>query len=350
MNSIQLPFDQYQRYRVVTDAIEAVRDGKKPLKVLDVGGSPGLLLDFLPKDDIYILDYVCSPAGRFIRGSGAALPFRDEAFDIAISVDVLEHVAPEVREAFIVELKRVSRGYVFLAAPFKTGAVLEAERILFDVIKAAKGEEHTFLQEHLEHGLPEEAAVREALEAGGWQTMSVPNGALKRWLPMMALSIYVTGDKFLTELAGRINSFYNSNYYENDNMEPAYRHLLASCRGGFKSESIQKIEGLARGSGQEKDLDLSWLSLLLSLIGHNEMKKTMDSEREEFQNVLEERDRHIRSLKNTVDKKDRRIERQKKTIEGSQGVIDELNKRLDSLESSNGVKALKGMGIIKKPR
>ncbi|MFQ5353524.1 MAG: hypothetical protein ACE5DR_01130, partial [Thermodesulfobacteriota bacterium] len=213
-----------------------------------------------------------------------------------------------------------------------------------------KGEEHAFLQEHMEYGLPERAVVLDLLEAEGWQTLSVPNGALKRWLPMMALSIYVTGDKFLTELAGRINAFYNSSYYADDNMEPSYRHLLASCKGGFKQETLDKIEGLRAEAGQEKDLDLSWLSPLISLIEHNDMKKAWGSEREEFRNLIEERDRHIKSLKESIAKKDERIKMQKKTIEGSQGVIEELKKRLDSLDNSPGVKALKGMGIIKKPK
>ncbi|MFQ5354296.1 MAG: hypothetical protein ACE5DR_05055 [Thermodesulfobacteriota bacterium] len=53
MNPVKLPFDQYQRYRVIKDAIDAVRTNKGPLKILDVGGSPGTLLDFLPDDDIY---------------------------------------------------------------------------------------------------------------------------------------------------------------------------------------------------------------------------------------------------------------------------------------------------------
>ncbi len=331
MNPVKLPFDQYQRYRVVKEAIEAVREGDTPCRILDVGGSPGLMLDFLPEDDIFIVDRVISPAGRFIRSDGTSLPFREAAFDIVISVDVLEHIAPVERETFIGELKRVAKNYVFIAAPFRTSAVEEAERILFDVIKAAGGEEHAFLKEHLEYGLPEEAAVMKSLETNGWEALSVPNGALKRWLPMMALSLYMTGEKFLRDITGRINVFYNSNYYSGDNREPSYRHLLASCRGGFKRGVIEKIEGLAATAGQEKDLDLSWLSLFITLFGYRDMKKAHDSEREEFKKVLAARDKHINSLKHTVEKKDERI------------------KRLEVLEKSTSVKALKRLGIIKKP-
>jgi len=332
MNPDRLPFDQYQRYRVVTDAIEAVRESRTPLNILDVGGSPGILLDFLPDDDIYILDRVPSPAGKFIFGNGASLPFGDKAFDIVISVDVLEHIAPGVREAFIKEIKRVSKKHVFVAAPFKTGAVEEAESMLYDIIKAAKGEEHAFLKEHMEYGLPEERAMELALGEGGWETLSVPNGALKRWLPMMALSIYVTGDKFLNDLAERINEFYNSNYYADDNSEPSYRHLLGACRDGFIQGVSERIKGLGAVSGRDKDLDLSLLSPLMSLFGFDELKKARDAERVEFKKVLAARDKHINSLKDTVEKKNQRI------------------KGLERLERSKGVKALKRLGIIKKPQ
>jgi len=350
VDPIKLSFDQYQRYRVVTDAITAVRGDRAALKILDVGGSPGLLTYFLPKDDIYILDGAPSPAGRFVHGDGTTLPFRDKAFDIVTGVDVLEHIAPPMRRAFINELKRTAKEYLFIAAPFNTEAVAEAEGMLYDIIKAAKGEEHAFLKEHIEYGLPVQKAVTDTLSEGGWQTISVPNGALKRWLPMMALSIYVTGDRFLNALSERINVFYNTNYYADDNMEPSYRHLLAACRKGFRQGDAERLRGLGKETGQDKDLDLSLLTPLMTLFGYDELKKARETERKEFKKVIEAREKHIKSLKESIAKKDVRIERQKKTIQGSQHTIDELKKRLGALEKSLSVKALKRLGLTKKPK
>jgi hypothetical protein len=344
MNPLKLPFDQYQRYRVVTDAVEAVRHGREALRILDVGGSPGLARHFLPGDNILVLDRVPANGGPFVYGDGAALPFGGAAFDITISVDVLEHIAPGARTAFIDEMKRVSCGHVFIAAPFRTPAVEEAERILFDVIKAAKGEEHAFLREHMEHGLPDEEAIAKRLASGGWETVAIPNGALRRWLPMMALSIYMAGEPHLAGLTGRLNVFYNSNYYDSDNCSPSYRRLVGAARDGFSAGTKAAIEGLAskKEEGAAKELDLSWLSLFITLSGYRDLKKARDNERAEFRKVIEARDRHIESLKETIRKKDERIERQKETIEG-------LKKRLEALEKSPGVRAMKGLGIIKKP-
>ncbi len=345
MNPLKLPFDQYQRYRVAADAVEAVRQGRGALRVLDVGGSPGLARHFLPGDRVFVVDRVPASGSPFVYGDGAALPFAEGSFDIAMSVDVLEHIAPGARSGFIDEMKRVSKKYVFIAAPFGTPAAQEAERILFDAIKAAKGEEHAFLKEHMEHGLPEEEKMRERLASGGWETIAVPNGALRRWLPMMALSIYMAGEPHLAGLTGRLNVFYNSNYYSSDNCSPSYRRLLAAAGGGFESGERAAIEGLAvKGpQGAQKELDLSWLSLFITLFGYRDLKKARDDERTEFRKVIEARDRHIESLKETVRKKDERIARQKETIE-------ELKKRLEALEKSPGVRAMKGLGIIRKPR
>ncbi len=348
MNPLKLPFDQYQRYRVACDAIEAVREEGEKLTVLDVGGSPGLALDFLPKDRVFVIDRTDASKGPFIRGDGTAMPFRDRAFDVVMSVDVLEHIAPERRETFLNELKRVSKRYVFIAAPFRSDAVVEAERVLYDVIKAASGEEHAFLKEHLEHGLPEESGVRETLEGDRWETLSIPNGALKRWLPMMALMLYMIGDENLRDIAGRVSAFYNSNYYEDDNREPSYRRLVGAARGGFPQGAAEKIAFLASGEKDEKGLDLSWLSLFITLFGYRDLKKARHDEREEFKKVIEARDNHIESLKETVTEKDRRIKRQKDTIEGQKKTIEALRKRLETLERSPAVKALKGIGVIKK--
>jgi hypothetical protein len=38
----ELPFDQFQRYKVVEEVADVARK-RKPLRVLDVGGHPGLI-------------------------------------------------------------------------------------------------------------------------------------------------------------------------------------------------------------------------------------------------------------------------------------------------------------------
>jgi len=52
--------------------------------------------------------------GMPIVADGKYLPFKDNIFDIVVSVDVIEHVPQKDREKFLKELKRVSKDYVLL--------------------------------------------------------------------------------------------------------------------------------------------------------------------------------------------------------------------------------------------
>jgi ubiquinone/menaquinone biosynthesis C-methylase UbiE len=80
---LRLPFDQYQRYRMVADAVVLLRGDAGPLRILDVGGGEeGIIRIFLPEDRITILDR--GDPGKvpgFVTGDVTALPFEDGAFD-----------------------------------------------------------------------------------------------------------------------------------------------------------------------------------------------------------------------------------------------------------------------------
>jgi hypothetical protein len=58
------------------------------------------------------------PGMRFVRGSGVALPFANQSFDVVHSSAVLEHVGSFERQAtFVRECSRVARRAIFLTTP-----------------------------------------------------------------------------------------------------------------------------------------------------------------------------------------------------------------------------------------
>ena len=123
---VRVPFDQYQRYRLVADVLGELR-GAGGLSVLDVGGGSGLLQRFVPDDRVVAVDLEPQPGvGVQVRGDGCRLPFRDGAFDVVCAFDTLEHVAPEQRASFVRECRRAASRWVVLAGPCDSAPVRRA--------------------------------------------------------------------------------------------------------------------------------------------------------------------------------------------------------------------------------
>lgn len=93
-------------------------------RVLDVGGGPGYFADayrgagaeyLLLESDVGDMAGARSRAPLAVLGSGTALPFADEAFDLCFSSNVLEHVSEPA--TMVAEMARVTRpgGVVIVA-------------------------------------------------------------------------------------------------------------------------------------------------------------------------------------------------------------------------------------------
>jgi len=89
-------------------------------------------------------------AATAVVGDVRDLPFADASFDVAVALDLLEHVPPADRTRALRELARVARRRVVIACPAGPAA-LASDRELADVLAAPPG----WLAEHLENGFPE---------------------------------------------------------------------------------------------------------------------------------------------------------------------------------------------------
>jgi len=86
----------------------------------------------------------------------AALPFRDNTFDICVSVDTFEHANDETRRRALVEMLRVLVLTGVGAVTFPSGdAAARAEERIRHAYRQYTAAEIRWLEEHLEHGLPE---------------------------------------------------------------------------------------------------------------------------------------------------------------------------------------------------
>jgi len=146
------PYDRYERHLVVSRLLrKALGAAQAGVRVLDVGGRSALLEQFTP----YRVISINTDGTSDLRGSGNALPFKDNSFAAAVSMDTLEHLPKEVRLPFIRECLRVARRCTIIAAPLGSEGHREYEQRLDRLYRSVHGEPHLYLREHLLHGLPE---------------------------------------------------------------------------------------------------------------------------------------------------------------------------------------------------
>jgi ubiquinone/menaquinone biosynthesis C-methylase UbiE len=160
------PFlDRYQRYAAVAEEIRKL--DRRNLSILDVGGGGDMIRAFinLKENDVSVLDMnvdslrrVKSRRVKLIIGDGSALPFKEDSFDVVVSVDSLEH-APDIKKFdYCHELKRVARNYVVVHCPVDSAdgrfqsTPYDVKFLQWHQQRFGRDEPNTI--EHLKSGLP----------------------------------------------------------------------------------------------------------------------------------------------------------------------------------------------------
>jgi SAM-dependent methyltransferase len=307
-NLIDLPFDQYQRYRIIAEIAACLRPGLglARWRVLDVGGYSRfygqerlVLPQFLPQDDVLVLDLPPCALPGYLQGNGQTLPFTDGSFDVVVSCDALEHVAADQRQALLSELTRVAKSYVLLIAPFDSQETRLAEEIFFQFHVKKLGGVQTALLEHLANGLPRQEEVEEFLAKRGLAYRVFPSGYLYRWLLMMVLKHYVLSLPDALALHARVDRLYNMHFFPDDQRAPSYRYVYVISKQG-ETTALAQIAALwaawnpEPGEGSEtfaRVSQIATLQLLTSLLvleGQPGSAERLDVAREVGQGIVGE--------------------------------------------------------------
>lgn len=128
-----------------------------------------------------------------VRGKIENLPFSDDSFDIAIAVDLFEHLTEIQRDIAIKELFRVAKRYVVVAVPCgKKAACMEG--ILDRFHQKRFGVSNKWLVEHKKNVLPEVDKLLETFKHQRYFTKIKVEGntPLLLWLALEALEIAVS--------------------------------------------------------------------------------------------------------------------------------------------------------------
>lgn len=234
-----LNFDACERLALIISVLEML-PLVPDMPILDVGGHPGLLAAALPARTVITLDLAAVGPEGYVRGSGAALPFRSESFAVVVASDTLEHVPPAQRATFLGELARVTRQYLILGGPFDTVGVSTAERYLRELLPSgslAAG----WLQEHADFGLPDINRTRAAVEQQGLQVTQLPSGDLVSWFLLFSLQAVA---EYVPKAAEAVQQFmpdYNRHFGKSRTPSVSYRHLLVGGKQPLP-ESISALQ------------------------------------------------------------------------------------------------------------
>jgi len=165
--------DYWLRYAAVISVLHHA-EGQNPGRMIEIssGGWGGMAWALPGRErDICLVDWSVELLGDRRGGKawrvcadGCRLPFADNSFDTAISLDTLEHLDREARVAFLRELKRIARQTVLVTCPLQSDDGRFRARD-FDLKLAQKSLTTGstlpgWLEEHLlhEHPRPEEIA------------------------------------------------------------------------------------------------------------------------------------------------------------------------------------------------
>ena len=255
---LRLPFDHYERYWITSQLVPLLWPDREGLRILDVGGNSGPLKHFLPQHRVVLLD-IEPPSSVthlplrydwYLQGSGASLPLRDGSFDLVTAHDTLEHLPAELRDPFIEELVRVSRGFVILNQPVHHPDTVRAERRLLDYLAVIRPEEKRFLQGHAEFGLPRTELIDKAIRSAGLSFTSFPNGNLALWVATNTMKNYALSLPKGGDASDGIDRAFNSTLVHRDFWGHCYRRAYVIAAGREQAGRLDGVEEAMRAAAR----------------------------------------------------------------------------------------------------
>lgn len=226
----KLGFDLYGRYAIIKEIINFNRLNNESYKILDVGGRGNLLKKFLPNDKVYYLEPdLDSVDENYIKGDGCEIPFENESFDWIVSADVYEHIPREKRDLFIEEQLRVAKLGVILGVPFFSNEVEIAEKDANEIYRLLYNEDHVWLKEHIEFGLPRLEELVKKIKSKKLGIQIISNNYLYLWGILLPFTFIFNNSFYYNQLKEKFenfNLFYNTEVFPCDQNKLSYRKIL----------------------------------------------------------------------------------------------------------------------------
>lgn len=303
--------DQYGRYAIIKEIIETNKNNTKKIKILDVGGRGNILKKFLPDEEVFYLDpFVESNDKNFIKGDGTNISLDDNSFDWVVSADVYEHIPTEKRLNFINENLRVAKKGVVLVAPFYSKENEAAEIRVNNNYKILSGEEHPWLKEHIENGLPDPDELERYLSKNNIKYQKTFNNYLGYWEYLMNLSCLVSHNysEDIKEKFEELSVYYNTEIFPIDRNQKSYRTIYVIS----KDNQAIKIPAIL----DKRTIDTSFQAILdkgfvISNLINNNMRQYIDGMEKIFMSEKEDEIEKLEKKNQELNEKIRHMESSK---------------------------------------
>lgn len=201
-----LPWDRFARLHRTAEAIK--RSSNTSESILDVGGFDGALAMFLPQYDIDVIDPITT--------GGTGLSITVEPYDVVVSIDALEHVAPEERQTFLEELCKVARTSCFINFPSRRTAAVQ--KLILELTN------NPLIREHVEWELPDADTVKQHLESSGFVVESKRHTSTGQWISQYLLQTVAP------EVAAKANRYLLEHHLDDPVGTPLYDLIIGRRR------------------------------------------------------------------------------------------------------------------------
>jgi len=289
-NSImKLSFSIFTRYRSVADHVNALRRRGERFTILEVGGRGNFLKRFLPQDQITILDVDDSGEENYVKGDGRQLPFKNRSFDLVVSTDVLEHIPPGDRKKYLKEQVRVCKTAIILSGPLYQPDVARLEKKSNDYYRDLTGEEHPWLKEHVNYGLPKAEDIEAIFTKHHLAITKSWNQRIDLWSQMVLIDLLVaTAYTLEVEKAFlKLSHHYNSKIFPFDCDPGGYRTIYTAIRGDRVPKTIARKPYQTIDPWVAEKFQQSVFNLLMTIQRHH-------------LGIIKDKDRHISVLSNLL--------------------------------------------------
>ena len=341
--------DIYQRYSFLARLTDILcGEGSGALTLLDVGSGPVSLTEAFvsPRFEIVRADVSqFDDPSIVLLHPGEPLPFEDAAFDVAVAIEVLEHVPPAQRPSLIRELQRVSRQATIVCCPIDAPEIVDAERQFSAYAKAVSGRDVDFLVEHREHGLPNAAEVVSWFSEPA-SVLVADNAPLDEWLAFNTLDFIYACDLGDDEAKARFAAAVNTRAPLARSGAAHYRRFFCAFTSPAHAATAARVIDAARSPDPIEPQRLV-RELVTGILGwRQELRERSTREVEALHRHVGELDAALLHLKEAVALKDAHIGKLDQhlattiqSLQEAQGALAQKDARLLELEATANVAA-----------